>query len=282
MVRFEYEPRNTFLHRRHPLAQLVLVTYLGACAALYWDLAYLSFFVVAGVILALNTKFPRSWFKAVYAMIIARVIGLFLVPTSFTMVSYEFFKVLPRKWVSTTLIEITPYGFPVLGHIALTYGVLYYLVAQVLRFPLFMLSGMCLIYSMNPAALVQVMLQYKVPSSIVLMVMSALRYISVSVRTITNIWNAQTLRGMRIKSRNPITLLRQLLPFLLPVARQFVYTVDQVTISVYARGYGSSSTFNPYKKVKMNWIDYFCILGLPILFVIQLYFLLTPPYYGQI
>ena len=117
----------------------------------------------------------------------------------------------------------------------------------------------------------------------VLIMQAAWRYLSLMVEMMSRIWNAQTLRGLKIKTRNPVKLLRASIPFLIPVARQFVAMVDQVGISVANRSFGSQPVFNAYRPLKRDWIDNFCIFVLPIFLIIQMYLLVTPPwFYGNI
>jgi len=279
MVRFEYEPRKSFLHNRHPLAAGIAITYMGALAALYWDFTYLAVVLVAVTLLSRNAKVPTGWYKALIFTWLGYMLGLLLNPTSITMVDPAFFKVLPPEFTNIVVAEITPQGFPIVGRTALTYGSLYWFFATVSRFPVFMMSGTLIVYTINPSDTVLFLKQRGFPTVFVLIVQAGLRYFSIVSQSMTNIWNAQTLRGMRIKTRNPVKLLAYISPFLIPLGRQFVWTVDQVAISTSSRAYGSSTEFHPYRELKRGLVDNLLIFGLPVILVIQIYFLVTPPYY---
>ena len=279
MVRFEYEPRNSFLHNRNPLAAGIAMLYLATLGAIYWDLRFLAVVVAIGVLLSWNSKVPTGWYKGLSVTWFGKGVALITDMAAITMVRAEFFKVLPPEFTGQVITELTPEGFPILGRTAITYGVLYWYVAGLIQFGVLMIAGCMTVYTINPSDVVLFLKRMKMPTVIVLMIQAGLRYFSTASQTLTNVWNAQTLRGMRIKTRNPIKLSRYISPFLIPLGRQFVWTVDQVSISTCSRAYGSSMEFHPYKELKRDWIDSLIIFGLPLLLVIQIYFLVTPPYY---
>jgi len=280
MVRFEYEPRNSFVHNRHPLAAGILITYLTACAAIYWDLRFIAVPWIIIALLSWNAKVPTSWYKALILTWLGYVLGWVIHPTTIiTMVKPEFFKVLKPEFTSIVVAELTPEGFPIIGRTAFTYGVLYYLTATIARYPIFMIAGCMMVYTINPSDAVLWLKQMKFPAVFVLIIQAGLRYFSVVSQSMTNIWNAQTLRGMRVTTRNPVKLLAYVSPFLIPLGRQFEWTVNQVAISTSSRAYGASSKFNPFREMRRDPIDNAIIFGLPVLLVIQIYFLVTPPYY---
>lgn len=279
MVRFEYEPQKSFLHNRHPLAAGIAITYLAALAALYWDFVYLGAVIVLVTILSRNAKVPVGWYKALVFTWLGYVLGMLVNPTAITMVQPEFFKVLTPEFTSIVVAEITPAGFPIVGRTALTYGSLYWFAATITRFPVFMMAGTMVVYTINPSDTILFLKQKGFPTVFVLIVQAGLRYFSIVSQSMTNIWNAQKLRGMRIKTHNPVKLLAYISPFLIPLGRQFVWTVDQVAISTSSRAYGSSTEFHPYRELKLRLLDKLIIFGLPVILVIQIYFLVTPPYY---
>jgi len=283
MVRFEYEKRDMLLHRMHPLAKLFALFYLLTLIVVYWNLYYLIPVVIVTLLLARNTQVPTVWLKALSVTWIGWGIGQLMSPRSLWMVDTAFFKVLPPEFTQKMIFVITPQGFPLFGYTALTYGSLYHLTVTFMRFPVWLVAGSTLVYSLNLSDVITLMNQSHVPSVIVLITQAAWRYLSLIVDMMTRVWNAQTLRGLRIETRNPIKLLRAAIPFLIPVARQFVGMVDQVGISVANRAFGSEKVFHPYRILKKTMVDKICIYVLPILLVIQFYLLMTPPwYYGNI
>lgn len=280
MVRFEYEPRRSFLHDRHPLAAGILITYLAALGSIYWDLRFMAFPWICILFLSWNSKVPISWYKALILTWIGYLLSWVIQPTTIiTMVRPEFFKVLKPAFTSVVIAELTPAGFPIIGRTAITYGTLYYFTATVVRYPIYMMAGCMMVYTINPSDAILWLKQAKFPAVFVLIIQAGLRYFSVVSQGMTNIWNAQTLRGMRITTRNPVKLLAYVSPFLIPLGRQFVWTVDQVAISTSSRAYGASSKFNPFREMKRNLIDNLIIFGCPVLMAIQLYLVVTPPYY---
>jgi len=281
-VRFEYEYRDTFLHRRHPVSNVILITYISAFTALYWNIGFIMAYSAVGLFLFFNSRVPKIWIWALLTTWVGWTMGQMIMPSFLFMVDPNFFKVLPPEFTQQLIVEVTPAGTPIMGRLALTYGSLYYFIAQWIRWPLFLVSGITLIYTTNPADLIVFLRQMKVPSSIVLIMQAGLRFFTVSVMTLSNVWTSQSLRGMRITTRNPFKLLYAVTPFLIPIGRQFVWTVDQVVISTSSRGFGSVTEFEPYRELKRNWIDNLIIFVLPLLMAIQIYLCVTPPYLGNI
>ena len=279
MTRFEYEPRTSFLHNRHPLAAGIAITYLSACAALYWNPFFILIVMILMAMLSSNSKVPVAWYKAVSITWLGYLAGLAITPTSITMVRPEFFKVLLPEFTSQVIFELTPQGFPVLGRTAITYGSGLWLLATIMRYPVFMVSGCMMVYTVNPAEAIQFLKERKFPPVIVLIIQAGLKYFSVVSQGLTNVWRAQRLRGFRIRTYNPFKMLRYVSPFLIPVGRQFVWTVDQVAISTSSRAFGASSEFHPYRELKRDLIDNLIIFCIPPLLLLQIYFLITPPYY---
>jgi energy-coupling factor transporter transmembrane protein EcfT len=256
-----------------------LITYISAIVTLYWDITFILLYSAVGLFLFYNSKVPKIWLKALLTTWLGWAIGQMLMPSFLWMGEAAFFKRLPPEFTQQLIVEIAPAGTPIIGRLALTYGSLYYFVAQLIRWPMFLISGITLVYTVNPSDLVVFLRRMRVPSAIILILQAGLRFFTVAVMTLSNVWTSQSLRGMKLTTRNPVKLLRAVTPFLIPVGRQFVWTVDQVVISTSGRGFGSATEFEPYRELRRNWIDNLIIFTLPILLVIQIYFLVTPPYY---
>mgnify|MGYP005661082507 CR=1 FL=1 len=100
--------------------------------------------------------------------------------------------------------------------------------------------------------------------------MSAWRFLPLMIRGIENVSKAQSLRGWKIKTRNPKKLLKQIYPLTQPIARQFVATIDTVALSVELRGFGAGkSSF--LKKLRFSIYDYIISFTLPPLTIILWY-----------
>lgn len=267
----------------HPLSKVVLMFYLLTLTAFYYNLFYLIPVVVVTLTIAWITKIPMRWIKVRLRLLsvtwIWGIIGGIFNSHALWMVDPDYYKVLPPSFTQNIIFVLTPEGFPLYGYTALTYGSLYLLIVRLVKLPAFMVAGYTLIYSLNLSDVISMLNKAKVPSTVVLIVQVAWRYLSLTVDMMARVWNAQTLRGFEIKTKNPMRLFRATIPFLIPLGRNFVVMVDQVGLSVGNRAFGSQEVFNPYRKINRSWFDNFCIFVLPVLLVIQFYLCTTAPWY---
>jgi len=268
MVLFEYEYRDTLMHRMNPLTKITVITCLSVLSTLYWDLRFLLPIFVISVLMAWDAKLPKSWVKL---LLVLSLLGIWTrLLQSIFMVNPEFFKVLPPELVNKTLVEITPEGTPIIGRTAITYGSLYYLAPIILRIPISVCLGLTLIYTTSLGDIVQVLRMLRVPERLIFIVMAAWRFLPLMIRNIENVAKAQSLRGWKIESRNPSKLLKQIHPLTRPIARHFVATIDAVALSVELRGFGVGKP-SPLKKLEFTALDYATVIILPPLTVLLWY-----------
>ena len=190
------------------------------------------------------------------------------------MVNPEFFKVLPPETVTKTVIEITPEGFPIIGHTAITYGSLYYLVAIISKAPVAWTLGLTLIYTTSLADILEALRFLRLPPKLIFIIMAAWRFLPTMIRNMENIVKAQTLRGWKVNTRNPSKLIKQILPLTRPLARQFIAAIDQISISTELRCFGVSKP-SSFKKLKFSVYDKILIIALPILTIVLWYLALV-------
>jgi len=277
MVLFEYEYRDTFLHKMNPLSKLIMITCLSLLATVYWDVRFILPITIVSFLIAWNAKVPISWIKLLVTL---WVLSIWIRLSQAIFMAPEFFKVLSPEIVTKTVIEITPEGFPIIGHTALTYGSLYYLAAIISKAPVAWTIGLTVVYTTPLNDILEILRSLRVPPKLVFIVMAAWRFLPVMIRNIENVVKAQRLRGWKVKSRNPSKLVKQVLPFTKPFASQFAAAIDTISISAELRCFGVGKV-SSIKRLKYSAYDKILIIILPIITVI-LWYLALVHYIGLI
>ncbi len=121
----------------------------------------------------------------------------------------------------------------------------------------------------------------KIPSQLIFSFMAGYRFFPITTRALSDIINAQKLRGWEVKTKNPFKFVHEMSPFVYPVGRMFLKTVDIVAISTATRAFGASP-ITPYKSFRIKAYELLLTVIAPILYVIALYLTITPPYIGAI
>jgi energy-coupling factor transport system permease protein len=266
----EYESRNTYIHRKlHPLTKLIVVSTVVVLASMWWDPRLLCILFVIGMIVVRISQLPLRWFRVVgFAMLL----GLY--PLSVVAVGQtnpQIFKVLDQNWASR---EIFTVDAPVAGRIGFTYGSVVWLVAAELRFLIVAMWMFAFIYTTSVSDIGATLLALRVPLPVVFVISLALRlvpYISCALETVIA---AQRLRGWSGGGYNPIMIGRQSLALARPLLRRSVTAVEQISIAVQIRGFGSGKV-TPLRDIRLTSSDWIVICCTVALFVMAIYLLVT-------
>jgi len=284
MVRIEYEYKETFMHRMHPITKLVIIGCISTVSNAWWDLRFVIPLFTLECILCYLSKVPRNWM--LYFIPLSAIAWFLNAGVVWATMSEEFFLVLPHEWVRTEILQITPRGTPIVGYMAITYGTLYYLVSSLFKgyasFSI-IVTGTTLIYTLNPLDLCQVLIQYKVPMARTLsfMLMAAFRFMGVLTRSLEKIFKSQYLRGWTISKRNPVKAIKAAAPMVFPIGREIVTTVDKVSISTAIRAFGAGQPA-PTRIWNLTTIDKIVIITVIPLTAIAYILASIPPYIGMI
>ncbi|UCD73450.1 MAG: energy-coupling factor transporter transmembrane protein EcfT [Candidatus Bathyarchaeota archaeon] len=278
-AKFEYEYRPTVLHHMHPLTKASLMISLAALSISWMDYRYSLVVMVLIFILSRVAKIPWVW----YWLSILFTIGWihYDLITMIFQVNPGLYKVLPQDYALKELFVVTPRGFPIVGYSALTWGTIWWMANMLVTYFAIVTSSVTLVYTLSPSDLVQLMAKVKIPSQLIYSFMAGYRFFPITTRALSDIVNAQRLRGWQASARNPVKFVRQMAPFVYPVGRQFLRSVDIVSISTATRAFGASP-ITPYKSFKMKAYELVLTVLSPILYVIALYLTITPPYIGAI
>jgi len=275
-MKFEFEWRDTPLHRMHPVSKLALIASLGGVIGVWMDFRYSLVALAVILVLWFMGKTPRKWVYIPLFFALGTQWSSFFVSLPFIGISY---KVLPLDYARTVILDL---GYiPTIGRAVYTYGSIWLFVNNTIKYFTVGLLALILYYSTSIPDLVQVLLKTRIPTIITFSIIATFRFFPVMTRLSSDVVNSQALRGWELKSRNPVKFVRMLYPLMTPICRQFLKSVDMVTLSVVNRAFGAYPK-RPHKELKMSTMDKVITVVTPILFLLAYYLAITPPYYGNL
>ena len=280
MFKLEYEPQDTFLHRMHELAKVMIMIFFGIMGTVWWDPILLTGLSVIAIFLIWRSKLPGTMRAMIAGITGLQIIGQVLLNFSWIfMTSAALFKRLPPELTQQVIIVFTPRGTPIFGYMALQVGNLIYLYSNMLHMFIPVSMMFIFMYTVNPSYLVRVMIRYKMPIMIVFPVQATFRFFPIFSTTLKHIIDAQTLRGWSWSSRNPITLIRKSAPLMYPIGRDFLKMLNEVTISASNRCFDSAMVMNPLYLKDPTLLEKVIIYSL-IPIALFLWFVATSPIFG--
>jgi energy-coupling factor transport system permease protein len=279
ILTLEYEPRDTFFHKMTPLAKVVLYVFVMSLTFIWWDPIYLTVLCFACIGICWKAKLPRQMAKIIVTLfVLVSLSGVISHPAWLFQTDPSLFKRLPQDIVTRSIFVIH-LSF---GDLPITLGKVVYLYSVFLRYIPPMTMVLVFLYTVNPSDLVQMMIRFGFPNSLVFVVLAIFRFFSVFTRILTNIINAQGLRGWSLKTRNPIVLVRRATPLFAPLGRGFVTMIDIVNLSISNRGFELATKMAPLREYKSRVWEKTIIYGFPPLYLLLWYLTMVPPYYGNI
>jgi len=275
-MKFEYEWRDTPLHRMHPIAKIALLGCIGGLSSMWMDFRYCMVTAVIAMFLWYLGKAPKKWILIPLLFSIGTQWADFLVIAPFLGYSY---KVLPREYAMQVILDL---GYiPILNlHPVVTVGALWWLLRGVIAYYTTVLCALLLYYTTSIPDLVQYILKFKVPNIITFSIIATFRFFPVMTRLSSDSINSQRLRGWT-SSRNPLKFIKRMIPLMLPVTRQFMRATDIVTLAVLNRAFGAYPK-RPHKIIPFPTRDKIITIISIAAFAIGVYLTVTPPYYGNL
>jgi len=234
-------PGNSVIHRINPLAKLV------------WVVGY--------VVLAFSTQnIIILYSMAAFALILAPIAGvtkpllkgaLILVPVGSSLLALQIIApAVERPW---TLVDQ-------LGPLALYSDGVYYGFVLLGRIVASLLLALIMVMTTHPSDLFTSFAKLKVPYTLNFMLAMTLQLIPVFQREVGIIMSAQKSRGMKGNGFSAV------LPSFVPVFVGAIERVQQLSISLESRGFGSNGVKTSYRQVKgrpSDWV--IAIIGLGII-----------------
>jgi energy-coupling factor transporter transmembrane protein EcfT len=204
----------------------------------------------------------------------------FLLFLPFQAVRPGIFKVLPREYAMTVILDLGI--IPTIGHAMYTYGSLWLLANSLAKSFTLMSLTIVMSYTTSTSDITQLLLKYGMPNIVSFSFAAALRFFSVMAKMATNVVNAQRLRGWDSKaSRNPVKFVWQMMPTMIAIGTQFMRATNIVTMSVVNRGFGANR-MKPHRELSLSVPDAIFTVLLMLIYGIAYYLSITPPYYGNL
>ncbi|MGQ4915411.1 MAG: energy-coupling factor transporter transmembrane component T family protein [Candidatus Asgardarchaeia archaeon] len=267
-VWLEYNYEDTVIHNLNPLTKVLMFGLTMTLAGFYWDLRYLAIILVIALVFAIIARVPKKWFAPLGVFVIGSL--PLTIALSVAQANPELFKVIPQDLAATIVLR---FSIPIIGAFDLTYGGLCWGLATIFRLAILMLLTYTLIYTTSVSELIDLFTRLKIPAALIYVVMTAYKFVPYMWRTVSNILNAQKLRGWRVGSRNPIKLFKSIVPLIVPLVNSTIKTIDEVSISVQIRGF-MTGKITPIHDFKLSLLD-IILSGLSvILFSIGMYYLI--------
>ena len=244
-VMFEYAPRNTPIHRMNPLAKTIMLVCMFTLISLYWDLRYLAILALIAAIIYIVSKTPPKWMLlsipfGAYRFIEASILGLTQ--------SEEAFAVL-GELAGKVLFQLGPYyifGYQI-GPLTLIYGGFHWALAYIFRIVIVMALTFTFIYSTSLNDLIKSLTCIKMPSQVIYILIVALKFVPEIWREFYLTSLAQSLRGWKLKTKNPVKLFKMAAPIVNPFTRRIISYVDRLSLTVQIRGFGATKVKYPWK-----------------------------------
>jgi len=266
---FQYFPLDTPIHRLHALTKLSIVAVFTLLASLILDPKYkIPLIILVCLYAAVARIHWGSTLKLVAFVAVSLTIANAI--SSLFIVQPTLFKVYPRAWASIVLLPITPASFPIFGRTAITMGGLLWLISAPLSAIAVIILMSTHIHATSLNDTVQALSSIHVPFPAVYITMVALRFAPELIGEFTLIQRAQTLRGWRVNTHNPIKMARLYAPLLVPVVKSVIKSIDITAMATQNRAFGLGPVTN-MARGKMSSVDRGILLAVWIFFAVMLY-----------
>lgn len=231
-VPFRYIPRDTVVHRLHPLVKLahVFLTLLLILAPIY-DVEFLPVLLIWLGLTAALWVLARIEIRR-FATLIKLLIGTFL----FLMIAQGF----TYRYGETTIIRLFDfeYGQSNIGEMTLE-GVLLGFMLSV-RILTAAASLPLLVMTTSSTALMAALRRLRVPKVATFMIVSALSFTTLIFEMWNHITEAQKLRGFDIDRMNPVVRLRRAyVPIVTPLLLLLFRKANEFQIALETKGFGA-------------------------------------------
>lgn len=272
---FWYENKDTIIHRMNPVLKFwmyIIFVYMGTC---YTIVEFRIPLFIIMTTFAYFAKMPKWWWRYPYLMLFLAIPWDMLTGTFAA--DPALYARLPL-WITEIDIYtikdvvIGPMHF---GAIGLTGPNLYfYLSTAIFRVSSWAML-LSLVYTISPTQQLQMLATAKAPAPLQFLFMLPWRYSSVMAQKINRVYQAQTLRGFRRKkSRNPFVEAKRMFPLMMPLVRDSVIMIDEISVAAEARAFGTGPR-GPLYEFKMSKLGWVIIIPLLIILVVTQYFYWT-------
>ena len=272
MSLFAYQDLKTPIHQLNALTKWSILIVLTLLAGFILDPRYKIPLGIIIIVYALVAKLKFRIYRGLillvlFSLLLANLISVFFI------VNANMFKVYDKVCAATTVFQITNASFPIFGRMALTYGGILWLLQGSLTgvFVVILLAAHIQSTSLNET--VQLLSAIKAPFPVIYITMVALRFTPELAAQFTLVHRAQTLRGWRVNTRNPIKIVRLYMPLLFPVVRYVIKSIDITTMSTQNRAFGLGPVTNVTAS-KLSTVDKALTIFIWVVFAVMMVLIL--------
>jgi energy-coupling factor transport system permease protein len=244
---FGYKYLDTFFHRLDPRVKFAIFFSLTLPAVSWNDPIYLTLLLVAILVFSYLAKLSMRTTGRFLLYLIPAL--LFLL--AYNLLFYEGSIVAARPdWPLDYFFYLIPLRFWVCpcGHVSLESMI--YAWGAMDRIIIIVLSGRFLLGVTSPADLTSAMVKLRVPTEITTAVNVAFGFLPVSLQQLTGVVESQRARGWEVKTRNPVTALKKMVPTVVPVIIRSLTRAEFLAAAISSKGYG----FNPKGRTYLREI----------------------------
>jgi energy-coupling factor transport system permease protein len=245
-------PRASMVHRIHPVTKMVWVLVYIVLAFTTQNIFILYGMALFAIGLALLAGVFRPLLKAAYL----------IVPVGSSLIALQVLApAVERPW--TPIAEI--------GFVTLYGDGLYYALVLLGRIISSMLLTLVMVMTTHPSDLFLAFSKLKVPYTFNFMLAMTLQLIPVFQREVGIVLSAQKSRGMKGSGFSAV------LPSFVPVFVGAIERVQQLSVSLESRGFGSSGNKTSYRKVTSRTQDWvYGVVGAVAMLGLMVYSILQP------
>ncbi len=262
---FEYEPKNTPIHKLNPVTKVIMLLSLFIVLTLYWDPRFVAIVASIALVLYVISKTPKKWLLIVLPIESIRFIESLILGIS--QAKGEYFHYLPPELAEEVIIKIGP--------LTIVYGGILWTISDILKILSTIMLTFSFIYTTSLNDIVKMLSYFRVPRKIIYVFIVSLKLVPDILREISTTLIAQKLRGWELRTKNPFKLAKQAAPLAYPFLRKVIGYVDTLTAIAYIRGFGVSQNIKLRWKPSLTFIDKAVIMISLCLSFIATYFALS-------
>jgi energy-coupling factor transport system permease protein len=228
-------PGHSVIHRLNPLAKLVWAVGALVVSFATRNPAILGGMFVIGLVLVFIANVPKPYLRVV----------MILFPISLTLIVMQSIApAFPRPW--TPIVPLGPFTIYQEG--------IYSGVTLLLRIVAMTTFALVAIMTSHPSDIFTSLQKIGLPYAMNFILTMTLQLIPILQNEFTIVLNAQKSRGMRGTGFGAI------LPSMVPVFVGAIERVQQLSISLESRAFGSKGNKTSYRQVTLSFVDYIVIL----------------------
>ncbi len=232
---------NSWLHRLNPLPKIaIVILFFVAAIYIYQDLLHLALLFFISLMLIVAAKQMKRWWST-----------------------------MKMSFLVAFIIALLDYIF--LGELAFS-------VAMGIRFLVIVSAFSVYSLTTSPEDTAAVMTRAGFPYSLVVAFMMSIRFLPLLAQEAQNIIDAQRSRGFNMSTRNPIKLVKNYVPILIPLMVISLMKADSAAQALETRGFGYSKNVSSYGSIKPSFYEIAltaAVLALMVILILNRYIDIT-------